>query len=350
MILSGDIGGTKTNIALFEIRGNALRSVAMETYASREHRSVEEILEKFLAINGGRISRACFGVAGPVKNERSATTNLAWVVDARELAQKLGLRRVGLLNDIEAMAWGIGALGPEDVAVINPGSADPKGNAAVIAAGTGLGEAGLVWSGKEHWPFASEGGHSDFAPRNELEIELLRYLTAQFGHVSYERVLSGPGLHNVYCFLRDTGRGEEPAWLAEELSRGDPSAVISAAALEGRAAICEAALDLFVEIYGAEAGNLALKSMATWGVYLGGGIAPKIAERLKGRGFLEAFISKGRLRPLLQEVPVRIILNDWAALFGTARCALRQGPGGRQIRPRRSLVRSRAALRRAKRK
>jgi glucokinase len=347
MILSADIGGTKTNVALFEIQGKELRSAGMETYHSREHTGLEEILGKFLARRDGAISRACFGVAGPVKDGRSQTTNLAWVVDSSNLARMLGLCRVGLLNDMEATAWAIGGLVPKDLAVINPGRADPQGNGAVIAAGTGLGEAGLEWNGKERWPFASEGGHSDFAPRNELELELLRYLAGKFGHVSYERVLSGPGLHNIYNFLRDTKRAEEPAWLAEALAGGDPSAVIARVALERRAAICERALDLFVEIYGAETGNLALKMMATAGVYLGGGIAPKIAERLKGKDFLEAFVSKGRMRPLLEDVPVNVILHDSAALLGAARWALRQGPEGWRVRPRRQRVRNGPARRRA---
>ena len=350
MILSADIGGTKTNVALFAAQGKGLRRVALETYASREHRSLDEIIDQFLAIHDGRISRACFGVAGPVKQGRSETTNLAWVVDSARLAHKLGLKRVGLLNDMEATAWGIAALKPRDIEVINPGSADPKGNAAVIAAGTGLGEAGLQWNGMEHLPFASEGGHSDFAPRTELEVELLRYLMQQFGRVSYERVVSGPGLHNIYGFFRDIKKAEEPAWLGEELSQGDPAAVISRVALEGRASICEQALNQFVQIYGAEAGNLALKMMATAGVYLGGGIAPKIAERLKSGDFLEAFFSKGRLRPLMEQVPVRIILNDGAALLGAARWALRQGPAGWRIHPGRSAVRRRPIRQSARRK
>jgi glucokinase len=338
MILAGDIGGTKTNVALFGIAGRSLRSVAMETYPSREYGSLEEILRQFLSVSRAPISRACFGIAGPVKDGRSATTNLAWVIDSRSLARVLGLNRVGLLNDVEAEAWGIEALEQKDMAVINPGAAVPTGNAAVIAAGTGLGEAGIKWNGKERWPFASEGGHADFAPRTELEVELLRHLQAEFGHVSYERVLSGPGLHNIYRFLRDTKRGDEPPWLAEELTQGDPSAIISQVALAGRAEICERALELFVEIYGAEAGNLALKMMATAGVYLGGGIAPKIADRLKVGPFLEAFVSKGRLRPLLEEVPVRIILNNTVALLGAARWALRQSLD-RSTRPRRSIPR-----------
>ncbi len=339
MILAGDIGGTKTNVALFAVKNGVLRRLAMETYASREHRGLEEIIESFLAAHPQRISRAGFGVAGPVKGGQVRTTNLPWVVDSTELAHQLGLRQVGLLNDIEATAWGIAALKPSDLVVVNVGSADPQGNAAVIAAGTGLGEAGLVWNGKAHWPFASEGGHCDFAPRNELEIELLQYLSAQFGRVSYERVLSGPGLHNIYRFFREIRGAEEPPWLAEELAQGDPAAVISRVALEGRAAICEQSLDVFVRIFGAETGNLALKMMANAGVYLGGGIAPKIARRLKHPAFVEAFASKGRLRPLLEQVPVRLIVNELAGLVGAARSTLYHRPLGR--RPGRARARRR---------
>jgi glucokinase len=331
MILAGDIGGTKTNVALFAVKNGVLRRQAMETYASREHRSLEEIIKRFLAGRGQRVLRACFGIAGPVKGGRVRTTNLPWVVDSEELANQLGLRQVGLINDTEATAWGIDALRRDDFVIIHAGHADPQGNAAVIAVGTGLGEAGLEWTGKAHWPFASEGGHGDFAPRNELEIELLRYLTTQFGRVSYERVLSGPGLHNVYRFFRETRRAEEPAWLAEELAQGDPAAVISRVALEGRAAICEQSLDVFVQIFGAETGNLALKMMATAGIYLGGGIAPKIAERLQHPAFVEAFASKGRLRPLLEQVPVRLVTNQLAALLGAARWTLYHRPPSRPI-------------------
>ena len=326
MILAGDIGGTKTNVALFALKNGVLRRQAMETYASREHRGLDEIIRRFLAAHRQSISRACFGVAGPVKGGRIRTTNLPWVVDSKVLADRLGLRQVGLINDTEATAWGIDGLQRDDFVSIHAGHADPQGNAAVIAVGTGLGQAGLEWTGKTHWPFASEGGHGDFAPRNELEIELLRYLTAQFGRVSYERVLSGPGLHNIYRFFRESRRAEEPVWLAEELAQGDPAAVISRVALEGRAAICEQSLDVFVQIFGAETGNLALKMMATAGIYLGGGIAPKIAERLQHPTFVEAFASKGRLRPLLEQMPVRLVTNELTALLGAARWTLYHRP------------------------
>jgi glucokinase len=267
------------------------------------------------------IDAACFGVAGPVRHGRSDTTNLPWDVDARELARALHIRSVGLLNDLEAHAYGIALLAPADFVTLNQGAPDASGNAAVIAAGTGLGEAGLYWDGQQYLPFAGEGGHASFAPSDPLQIELLRFLCHEFGHVSWERVLSGPGLHNIYRFLRDTGRGEEPDWLSHKMQQDDPSAVISQAALADTSPLCRQALDLFVVLYGAEAGNLALKLMATAGVYIGGGIAPKIIRKLTDSTFMAAFVAKGRLKPLLQQIPVRIIMNDKVALQGAARFA-----------------------------
>jgi glucokinase len=321
MILAGDVGGTNTRLAVFDDKGGRLTPTAESTFPSREHPSLESVLRTFNAAHPLPIDRACFGVAGPVRHGRSDATNLAWVVDARLVAGELGLQAVGLINDLEANAWGIGVLERDDLAVLNAGAPDAEGNQAIISAGTGLGEAGLAWDGTQHRPFATEGGHSDFAPRNHLEMELLDYLLKQFRRVSYERVVSGPGLLNIYRFLRDTGRGEEPAWLAEKLRDQDPGAVVSQAALDGKSDLCVQALDLFVSLYGAEAGNLALKLLATGGVYLGGGIAPKIISKLQDPIFLNAFTAKGRLKPLLQAMPVRVILNDRTALLGAARCA-----------------------------
>jgi glucokinase len=321
MILAGDVGGTNTRLAVFDDKGGRLTPTAEATFPSREHPSLESVLRKFNAAHPLPIDRACFGIAGPVRHGRSDATNLPWVVDARLVARELGLQAVGLINDLEANAYGIAALEPNDFAVLNAGAPDAEGNQAIISAGTGLGEAGLTWDGKQHRPFATEGGHSDFAPRNHLEMELLGYLLKQFQRVSYERVVSGPGLLNIYRFLRDTGRGEEPAWLAEKMRDQDPGAVVSQAALDGKSDLCVQALDLFVSLYGAEAGNLALKLLATGGVYLGGGIAPKIISKLQDPIFLNAFTAKGRLKPLLQAMPVRVILNDRTALLGAARCA-----------------------------
>ncbi|UFP94922.1 glucokinase [Gloeobacter morelensis] len=323
MILAGDVGGTNTRLAGFEPVAGNLMPIVAETYASRDHSSLDTIVYLFISEYRLRVAAACFGVAGPVRRGRAETTNLPWSIDANALAAGLKLPTVGLINDLEANAHGIALLGPADFAVLNPGAADAMGNQAVIAAGTGLGEAGLFWDGRRHRPFATEGGHSDFAPGDALQIELLRHLRVRFAHVSWERVLSGPGLVNLYQFLRDTGRGEEPDWLTEELrNHPNPAAVISQAALAGKSWLCEQALDLLIVLYGAEAGNLALKVTALGGVFLGGGIAPKLVDRLKGPAFLEAFFSKGRLRPLLEAMPVRVILNERAALLGAAHCAM----------------------------
>ncbi len=321
MILAGDIGGTNTRLAFVEKQDGCLTPRVEATFPSREHASLEAVLRKFLAANPHPVSCAAFGIAGPVRNGRCDATNIPWVVDAVLLAKELGLDRTGLINDLEANAWGLGALEPSDFAVLNTGAPDAQGNAAIVSAGTGLGEAGLYWDGAMHRPFATEGGHADFAPRNRLEAELLEHLLKQFSRVSYERVVSGPGLLNVYRFLRDTGRGEEPAWLAERMRQQDPSAVISQAALRRESALCEQALDLFVTLYGAEAGTVGLKLLATGGVYLGGGIAPKILPKLQDPNFLNAFTAQGRLKPLMQAMPVRVILNDKTALLGAARYA-----------------------------
>jgi glucokinase len=322
MILAGDIGGTNTRLALLKMKDNWPRIIEEQIFASREHKGLDEIVLKFVGKQVPTIRRACFGVAGPIRDRQSKPSNLPWVVDADQLAALFGFESVTLVNDLEANALGLVALEQKDFAVLNEGTPDAKGNTAIISAGTGLGEAGLHFEGTMRRPFASEGGHADFAPRNELEIDLLRYLLTKYEHVSYERVLSGPGLLNSYRFLRDTGRGEEPVWLAAEMHEGDASAVITRAALKGQSELCMQALDLFVSIYGAEAGNLALKVKATGGVFLGGGIAPKIIERLKGPAFMEAFTAKGRMRSFLEAVPVRVVLNEMTALLGAALCAL----------------------------
>lgn len=322
MILAGDIGGTHTRLAFFTVAGDHLTAVVEETFPSRAHGGLAEIAASFLAVHQLSPATACFGIAGPVKHGRCEATNLPWVVDAGELARRLRIPTVFVINDLEANAYGITALTPTDFLTLNAGASDATGNAAVIAAGTGLGEAGLYWDGAAHRPFATEGGHTDFAPRTPIEIELLHFLLTKFSRVSYERVLSGPGLVNIYQFLRDTGRSQEPAWLTEELRAQDPAAVITHAALTGRSAACEQALDLFVSLYGAEAGNLALKVMATGGVFIGGGIAPKIISKLTTPTFMEAFATKGRMRPLLEAIPVRVLLNEQTALFGAARRAM----------------------------
>jgi glucokinase len=322
LLLAGDIGGTSTRLGLFEVVGGKPRAVVREQYRSREHPGLDAIVRAFRQVHGQPIAGACFGVAGPVVGKHVATPNLAWNVDASVIARELDQPRVGLINDLEANAHGIFTLEDTDFAVLNAGAVGATGNIAVISAGTGLGEAGMYWDGAQHHPFAGEGGHCDYAPHADLEVDLLRYLQGKFGaHVSWERVLSGPGLANVYAFLRDTGRATEPDWLGAAIRTGDGPAVISRAALEGKSELCVKALDIFVAAYGDEASNLALKLMASGGVYLGGGIAPRIVDKLKGPAFMEAFTAKGRLRPLLATIPVRVIMNDDTALLGAARCA-----------------------------
>jgi len=321
MILAGDIGGTNARLALFEANGANVREAVGETFPSRQHKTLEEIVALFVQRHPATIESACFGIAGPVRDGRSETPNLAWVVDARELAKAAGIAKMRLINDLEANAFGVATLAHKDFSIINAGASNAIGNQAVISAGTGLGEAGLYFDGKHHRAFASEGGHCDFAPRDDVEDALVAWLRKQFGHASWERVLSGPGLYNIYQFLRDTGRGTEAPWFAEESKHTDPSVLVSRAGMENRCQLCVDALDLFVSFYAAEAGNLALKVMALGGIFLGGGIAPKIAPKLQQPTFMKSFCAKGRMSAMLEAIPVRIILNDLTALQGAARCA-----------------------------
>ncbi|MGO9606637.1 MAG: glucokinase [Candidatus Binataceae bacterium] len=321
MILAGDIGGTNARIATFTIEDGRLKLETERIYPTREHPNLESAVHAFLSLNGTRPRAACFGIAGPVRKGRAEMPNLNWTVEAESLAREMGLDRVGLINDLEANAFGVAALDPKDFAVLNHGTPDPTGNAAVISAGTGLGEAGLFFDGQTHRPFACEGGHADFAPTDELQTEMLSWLRNDLGHVSWERVLSGQGLFNIYRFLRDTGRGEEPAWLTEALKHGDAPPIIANAALQKKSPLCEQALGIVVAIFGAEAANLALKIMATNGVFIGGGVAPRILNKLKEPAFMHAFSAKGRMSHLLEAIPVKVILNDGTALLGAARAA-----------------------------
>jgi glucokinase len=322
MILAGDIGGTSTRLALFEATAGSLRAVAGERYPSRDYTGLSEIVGTFSEKHPHALDAACFGIAGPVCSGRVETPNLPWVIEASVLATQLSLPRVTLINDLEANAWGVFTLGDDDFATLSPGIPAKDGNAAIISAGTGLGEAGYHWNGTTLLPFASEGGHADFAPHDELTIELFRWLHRRYGHVSWERLVSGPGLVNIYMFLRDERHGVESPGLAEAMGVGDPAAAIAEAALDGSSELAVSALDLFVTLYGAEAGNLALKMKASQGIWIGGGIAPKILTRLKRPGFLEAFRDKGRFRAFLEAIPVRVILNDETALRGAAWHAL----------------------------
>jgi glucokinase len=322
MILAGDIGGTKTVIGLFEEADHRLQHVREETFPSQSHGTLEEILERFLSSRPRpSLQAACFGVAGPVVEGKSKATNLPWELDEHRLAEALGVPWTKLLNDLEAAAYGMLHLDPSDLSELQPGL-ERKGNIAVIAAGTGLGEAILFWDGGRHHPIASEGGHADFAPQTDLEAKLLAYLQKEFGHVSYERLLSGPGLFNIYRFLRDSGFAVEPEWLRSRIAQGDPGAMISQIGLAGEHPLCTRALDLFTSVYGAEAGNLALKALAVGGVYVGGGIAPRILRKLQDGTFIHAFTDKGRFAELLRTIDVKVALNPRAPLIGAAHYAL----------------------------
>jgi len=318
-ILAGDIGGTKTTLAFVEASANrAIEVLCRSSYASPDHASLDDILDKFLQRHAVRPDAAAFGVAGPVRDGRCVTTNLPWVIDTGSLGKRLGTDRVWLINDLEANAWGIQILENKDFFTLNPGSPHASGNRCIISAGTGLGEAGLFWNGKHHIPFASEGGHAAFSPTNEREIALLNFLRRQHDHVGWEQVLSGSGLVNIHQFLLQQAARPIPDWLREETNNGDPAAAISAAARQDPNGICATALRMFTRLYGVEAGNHALKIMATGGVYLGGGIAPKILEELREPEFLEGFFHKGRMETLMRDMPVKVILEPDTALLGAA--------------------------------
>ena len=315
--LAGDIGGTKTRLAVIEVDGTQVQTLHETGYSSRGYATFEALLGDFISGIQTPI-HAAFGVAGPVQGRVVQTTNLPWRIDADALQRQLGFAHCTLINDLEATAYGLPALAANDLLALQSGAPDAGGNAAVIAAGTGLGEAGLYWDGQRHHPFATEGGHASFSPGDELEIAFLRYLQQQHQHVSWERVVSGMGLLSLHEFLRLYHHAAVPQWLIDEMHGGDAAAAISGAAMSGRDEICVETLHRFARLYGTEAGNLALKTMSRGGLYLGGGIAPKILPLLRDGVFLDAFLNKGRMRPLLEAMPVRVILNDRAALFGAA--------------------------------
>ena len=323
MILAGDIGGTKTNVALFEEAPDRLNApICLHSFASQEFASLEEIVRQYVAGQDAKISMACFGVAGPVLENRAETANLPWQIDSNLLKHTIGIDCVSLINDLEATAYGLEELCEEQFYVLNEGIVR-EGDRALIAAGTGLGTASIFWDGRRYRPRPSEGGHIDFAPRDQLEIKLFEYLSSKYrGHVSCERVLSGPGLLNIYSFLRDNHFAAEPDWLAVDIAAGNAPAAIAKAALSGESELAVKALDMLVEIYGAVAGNLALVLKAVAGVYIGGGVAPKIIDKLKDGTFMRGFKDKGRMSSFVASIPVWVILDDKTALYGAARHAL----------------------------
>jgi glucokinase len=322
MILAGDIGGTKTRLAYVT---DTFHLAVEQTFASRDFATFAEILQTFIQQHDVIPTAACFGIAGPIKKGRCEATNLPWIVDTKDLEEQLNLSSVGLINDLLAHASGLAVLPKTSFVALKTGEPEPEGNQAMLAAGTGLGEAGLYWDGKAHHPFSSEGGHADFAPVNELQIDLLRYLQQKFKRVSWERVLSGPGIYNLYTFLRDRKHGQESPDITEKMQHHDPSAVITEAALKDTDGLCVATLDFFVSLYGAQAGNIALNFLATGGVFIGGGIAPKILPKLCTPTFTDAFTAKGRLSSLLEAIPVWVVTDDRAALYGAAHVAQKSG-------------------------
>lgn len=320
-ILAGDIGGTNSRLALFEAESDGKKDVIRRTdFPSQEFQGLESIVNEFLQKQGEKPDAACFGIAGPVFDQRAETSNLPWTVDAKSIARNMNIPKVLLLNDLEAASHGIDELSPDDLATINEGKRK-TGNRALISAGTGLGEALAIWNGTHYISSASEGGHADFAPTSLLEVELHKSLAKEFGHVSWERVTSGQGIHNIYNFLRTKSKEPEEPGLSERIDSDEPAKVIVEFAGEGGDAVCRDTVKLFVHMFGREAGNHALKTFALGGVYIGGGIAPNILEFLECGSFMEAFTSKGRMSDMLRGIPVQVILDEDVGLLGAARLA-----------------------------
>lgn len=326
MILAGDVGGTKTQLGIFQVKGKKLQLERSKTYLNQRYHCLEEILAEFTSDTSKHIESACFGIAGPVNNGTCLATTLGWSISARMLAERFSLPSVTLLNDLEAIAHGIELLSPEDFITLNEGE-KAEGNIGILAAGTGLGIACLFWNGREHLPSASEGGHIDFAPRNELESDLLHFMLRKYERVSLERVVSGPGIVEIYNFFRASRQEQASEMVGARLLTEDSAEAISASALLGECPIAVKTLELFTSIYGAAAGNLALTILATGGIYIGGGIAPKNISKMRDGTFMKAFLAKGRFAPLMIRIPVRVILNDLVPLIGAARVAARQRLG-----------------------
>ena len=314
-ILAADIGGTKTNVALYRVDGSGLTVQQEKRYVSKDHASLTDIIHDFTG--GNKPERISAAVAGPVVNGKSKLTNLPWLLDSEAMSKELNIP-VSFINDLEATAYGLAGLGKDELATLATGDEGAKGNIAVIAPGTGLGEAGLYWDGQRYHPFATEGGHSDFGPRTPIDVEIFYFLQKQFGHVSWERVVSGMGIKNIFHFLT-AGRNEPiPEWLSQRLKEEDPAAVISQAALKHEDPLCTETMDLFVRYLATEASSLVLKLMATGGLFLAGGIPPKILPLLQSDSWQNNFDNNGRMHDLSDRVPVHVVLNDKMALQGAA--------------------------------
>ena len=317
-IVAGDIGGTSARLALFDVAGATLQLLARATYPSQAYPDIEPILAEFLGARTARPAAIALGVAGPVRDGVCRTTNLPWLISAEAIAMATAVPNAWLLNDLEAAAWGVEAVADADRVVLQAGEPNPRGNQSVVAAGTGFGEAGRVWVDGGYLPFASEGGHADFAPADALDFAFLRWLQASHGHASWDRIVSGPGIVAIHAFLRAERGSVTPPALAEAMRAGDPAAAVAEAALAGSDAVCVEALDRFLGYFGAEAGNHALKLMATGGVFITGGIAPKVLPRLQGGPFLDAFRAKGRMAELMRRMPVTVLADGDVGLKGAA--------------------------------
>tara|TARA_R110000868_G_scaffold93190_2_gene258092 strand:+ start:2785 stop:3861 length:1077 start_codon:yes stop_codon:yes gene_type:complete len=317
VILAADVGGTKTNLALFQIEAGNLAPLKDKSYPTKKYRSFLEMVREFHTDELPRIDGICLGVAGPVTQGKVLGTNFPWAIDSEQISREQHIRSVSLINDMEANAYGLAALQEKDFETLKYGPRIP-GNAALISPGTGLGEAGMFWDGSHYHPFACEGGHCDFSPRNELDIRIFQHFQQKYAHVSWERLLSGPGILDIYLFFRGISGIREPQWLSDQMSQEDPSATITKTALDGKDSVCVETLDLFIRFLAIEAAQLALKFKATGGIYIGGGIMPKILAGVKREIFYNNFIQSGRLNSLLEMVPVKVILNEKTALLGAA--------------------------------
>ena len=320
-VLAGDIGGTKTNMALFHMVNDRPIASVVETYASRDEPGFEKIVQDFLGKHGVFVSSACFGVAGPVIDGRCRATNLPWVISEKKITKSVGFEYVKVVNDLEAMAYGIPLLKGSDIFPLNTQKIKKKKNFGLIAPGTGLGMVLSIWNNGRYLAVSSEGGHSDFVPANREEFMLSQYIKRRYGHASMERIISGPGIENIYMWLRDSGRYKEPRWLLKHMNQMDPSRVITQAAMKNKTPICVKTLNIFISALGAAAGNLALTGLTLGGIYLGGGIPHKILPWLKSGLFMDSFVAKGRFKNMLKGIAVRVLLNEKTPLQGAASIA-----------------------------
>lgn len=321
MILAGDIGGTKTYMGLFSVEGSRVRTLESASFKTRDFASLEDLILHFVK---GRdpVRSACFGIPGPVVENTVEATNIPWKLNGYDVARATGIRHVYLVNDLVATGYGLGILSPDETLVLNKGQQSGPGTSALVAAGTGLGECILYWNGFEHVVIPSEAGQSDFAPHDGVQIELLQWLQRRHPVVCLERVLSGPGLVNIYDFLADTGRGKKSPQITEEMRIGDPAAVIARAAQETQCDLCRQTMEIFLSVYGSEAGNLALRVVALGGIYIGGGIASKLGNLFTNPTFMKSFLEKDRMEEFMPQIPVRVVLNDRTGLLGAAQYAL----------------------------